>query len=43
MNGRVERYPRAAIHSFVGLRRSRQRVNGLAVYVDAFGRRVVFS
>lgn len=43
MNGRVERYPVAAIHHFVSLRRSRQRVHGLYVYVDVTGRRVVFS
>lgn len=40
---KVERYPITAQHHFVKLRRSRQRVHGLEVYVDAFGRRVVFS
>lgn len=43
MNGRVESYPAAASHCFVSLKRSKQKVHGLPVYVDATGRRVVFD
>lgn len=42
MNGRIETYPKASIHAFIGLRRTKQRQRGQRVFVDAFGRRVVF-